>query len=364
MELDVKQRVMLRVGLAAAFFDYEGLRRFLRDNCNFDLNQHTHAGQGLVTVYDVAIDDALSSGWIDPLLGACAAHTNPKLRSVATLIQQQLARSRPIFYNALKQDPFSALFLGKEQCFIGRDFLRLQLKEMQSNQEERRVLVVNGAQEMPTCGKTYTYGLLRLLDRLGNGNIVIKIDFREFREGDLESRYRDIVEKINSRMCVPPDEMPKLNESQTRWFQNAIDKFEIVAREQGKKLWLVFDHVGAGEVEDKIADALAKTAIYTIAEASALHVILIDVDPAMLKLEIPVLRKLRSDKAALPARSELVAFLRQARELSGKTTVTDARIDDAVTDIMAGLAGFSDADRAYEYSGLTWKCAVQFGFIQ
>lgn len=364
MELDGKQRGMLRVGLAAAFFDYEKLRRFLINTFDFDLNQHTHAGQGLETVYDVVIDNAMSDGWVDALLDSCAAHTNPKLKSVATLIQQQLVKSRPIFYNALRQDPFSALFLGKEQCFIGRDLLRLELKEMQSDQEERRVLVVNGGNQLTTCGKSYTYGLLRLLDRLEKENIVVKIDFREFREGDLESRYRDIIEKINSRMRVPADEMPKLNESQTRWFQNAIDKFEIIARENGKKLWLVFDHIGAREIDEKIADALASTAVYTINEASSLRVILIDVDPTQLKLEIPIFRKLRSDAAVLPVKEDVVDFLKRAREMSGRIAVTDESINIAATNIIASIAGLDEPTRAYEYSRFTWNSAVQLGLVQ
>lgn len=360
MALDLKQREMLRVGLAAAFMDYAGLRQFLRDYCDFDLNQRTDASQGLKVAYSTVIDDALANGWIDRLLEECAGHTNPKLNSVAVVIQQQLAKSRPIFFKHLQQDPFSALFLGEEECFIGREGLRIALREMQFNQGRRRVLVVNGA---PACGKTYTYGLLRLLDRLGNGNIVVKIDFREFREGDLESRYRDIVEKINTRLGVPAEAMPKLHESETRWFQNAIRKFEVVARDAGKKLWLVFDHFGMSEVEDKIADALANTAIYTIDEAIALHVILIDMDPARLKLEVSMLRKLRNDAAALPVRNDLVTFLKQARDMSGKRGVSDADIEQAATNIMNSLSGYSETERAYEYSQLTWKSALQLGFV-
>jgi hypothetical protein len=360
MELDLKQRAMLRVGLAAAFMDYAGLRQFIRDCCGFDLNQHTDAGQGLQIAYCVAIDIALATGRIDHLLKGCVDHTNPELTSVAGLLQQQLAKTRPLFFGHLQQDPFSALFLGEEECFIGREGLRIALREMQSDRGRRRVLVVNGSL---TCGKTYTYGLLRLLDRLGNGNVVVKIDFREFREGDLESRYWDIVEKINTRMGVPAEDMPKMHESQTRWFQNAIRKFEVVARDTGKKLWLVFDHFGVSDVEDKIADALASTAIYTIDEALALHVILIDVDPARLKLEVPMLRKLRNDAAALPAQNDLVTFLKQARDMSGKNGVSDAEIEQAATGIMDSLLAYSEAERAYEFSQLTWKSAVQLGFV-
>lgn len=360
MNLDLKQKEMLRIGLASAFGDYEKLRQFLRDTCEFDLNQHTHAGLGLKIVFGVAIDSARVDGWIDTLLIACAGHSNPDLGSVAITIQQQLAKSRPIFYSKLKDNPFEALFLGEEECFIGRNGLRTALVEMQSLQCRRRVLVVNGT---PSCGKTYSYKLLRLLDQLGNGNIVIKIDFREFREGDLESRYRDIVERINTRICVPSEAMPKLHESETRWFQNAIQKFEIVARDEGKKLWLIFDHIGTGEIEDKIADALASTAIYTIDDASALYVILIDVESTRLKLEVPILRKLRNDAAALPNWDDLVAFLKQAREMSGKNHVPDSDIEQAVTKIMDNLSEYSQAERAYEYSQLTWKSAVQFGFL-
>jgi hypothetical protein len=364
MELDGKQRQMLRVGLGAAFQEYDKFRRFLIDNCNFDLNAVTDAGSGMDAARDDVIQAALSDGWIGLLLDQCAAHANPNLKSVATLLQQQLAKSRPIFYNKLVEDPFSALFLGPAECFIGRAELRTALKEMASDNGVRRVLVVNGTNKVPACGKTYTYELLRLLDRLGNGNIVVKINFREFREGDLGSRYRDIVEKINSRMRVPAEQIPKLNESQTRWFQNVIDKFEIVAREAGNKLWLVFDHIGSDVVEDKIADALANTAIYTVTEASALRVILIDVDPAALKLETPILKKLRKDNAALPGRADLVTFLKQARDWSGKNHVLDPEIDSAATEIMASLAGLSEADRAYEFSTLTWNCAARLGFVQ
>lgn len=368
MELDGKQIMMLREGLKRAFFTYEEFRRFLKETCDFELNQVAHPSDGLLTVFDKAIYAALGSGWIDRLLEACAAHTNPGLKSVATMLQGQLAKSRPLFYAALKVNPFAALFLGKEQCFIGRKILRAELSDMHIDQEERRVLIVNAGEHTgglkTGCGKTYSYGLLRLLDRLGNGNIVVKIDFREFREGDLGSRYRDIVEKINARMRVPSDEIPKMNESQTRWFQNAIDKFEVVARERHCKLWLVFDHMGSGEIEDKIADALASTAIYTISEASALHVVLIDVDPTRLKLETPMRQKLRSDKAQLPAREELVNFLKDARTMSGKTAVSDADIDNAATQILSQLGAFEESQRAYQYSQLTWKSSVQLGFVQ
>jgi hypothetical protein len=165
-------------------------------------------------------------------------------------------------------------------------------------------------------------------------------------------------------MKVPAEQMPKMNESQTRWFQNVINKFDIVAREEGKKLWLVFDHIGASEVEDKIADALASTAIYTITEASALRVIFIEVDPANLKLEVPILNRLRTDDASLPLQNDLVTFFKKARDLSGKNHVPDTDIDDAVSTIMSELNVLSAAERAFEYSPRVWKSAVQLGFIQ
>lgn len=363
MLLDPKQRGMLKVGLMEAFTTYQGLRDFLRQNCDFDLNGHTDAGAGLLNACDVAIDHAQANGWVGDLVDACASHTNPELTSVAGILQKYLAKARPIFYKALQEDPFAALFLGREECFIGRSSLRSALNEMLSNQDGRRVLIVNGDNRSKNCGKTYTFGLLRLLDRLGNNNIVIKVDFREFREGDLESRYWDIVEKINTRMQVPAVALPKMHESQTRWFQNCIRKFEVVARESGKKLWLVFDHIGAGSVEDRIADALASTAIFTIDEAIALYVVLIDVDPSSLKLEVPVLRRLRKDQAALPERDDLVSFLTQARELSGKKQVSDAEIDQAATEILTGLSKYAEEERGFEYSQLTWKSALQLGFV-
>ena len=360
MNLDYKQQEILRAGLNLAFGDYATLRQFLRENCNFDLNMHTDAGQGLKVAFGVAIDSARTNGWIDNLLAACRVHTNPELESVATIIQQQLARSRPIFYSKLLHNPFSALFLGEQECFIGRDGLRRALVEMQSGQSQRRVLVVNGT---TNCGKTYSYKLLRLLDQLGNGNIVVRIDFREFREGDLESRYRDIVERINIRMGVPPEAMPQLNASETRWFQSAILKFENVARNQGKQLWLVFDHIGTGDIDDKITDALASTATYTLSDANALYVILIDVEPTRLKLAGHLLRQLRNDAATLPNRADLVAFLEQARAMSGKMQVSDAAIDQAVTGIMHDLSGCDQAERAYEFSRLAWYSAMQLGFL-
>jgi len=360
MNLDLKQKEMLRVGLAFAFNDYEKLRQFLRDSCGFDLNQHTHATAGLQVAYGVAIDGASANGWIDCLLAACVNHPNPDLVSVAVDIQQRLAKSRPIFYDKLKENPFKALFLGEEECFIGRDGLRAALTEMQSDQGRRRVLVVNGE---ACCGKTYTYDLLRLLDLLDNGNIVVNIDFRDFREGDLESRYRDIIEKINTRMCVPAAEIPQKNASETRWFQNVIGKFQTVARDKNKKLWLVFDHIGSDEVEDKIADALASTAIYTFKEASALYIILIDIEPSRLGLDRPQLEKLRNDSAVLPVRGDLVTFLKRAREMSGKWHVPDEDIEQAVTSIMDDLAGYGAEERAYKYSQLTWKRAMRLGFV-
>lgn len=362
MKLDGKDRAMFRVGLGAAFQSYAALRSFLRDRFDFDLNTVTDASAGLKTAQDAAIDEALSNGWIDDLLVECVGHTNPSLSSLAKRVQEGLAASRPLFYEKLKSDPFSAVFLGEKRCFIGRERLRMALKEMEASHGSERVLVVNSSTNLPTCGKTYTYELLRFLDLLSNGNIVVRVNFKEFREGDLGSRYGDIVEKINTRMRVPAEEMPKLNESQTRWFQNAINKFEAVARDAGKKFWLVFDHIGTGEIEDKIADALASTAIYAIEEASALRVVLIGVDPARLKLEPPIFRRLRNDDASLPVEADVVAFLKQARSLLGKA-VADADIDTAALAIMKDLAAVGPADRAYEYSPLVLKRAGQLGLL-
>jgi hypothetical protein len=359
--MDEKQKAMLKVALSKAFGDYETLRRSICETCNFDLNQHTHATAGLETAYDVAINQAITKGQMENLVQNMASHTNPDTASIANALEQQLAKSRPrVFSHLQRQDPFSALFLGGEDCFIGRETLRNALREMQSGQGRRRVLVVNGNR---SCGKTYTFDLLRQIDGFGDSNIVIKIDFRRFREGDLESRYQDIVEAINTRMKVPAEDMPKLFESQTRWFQNAIRKFEVVAQETRKQLWLVFDHFGVGEVEDKIADALASTAIYAIDEAKALFVVLIDVEPSTLKLEVPVARRLLNDAAALPERQDLVAFLKQARDISEKPEVSDAAIEDAVTAIMDSLQTYGESERAYEYSQLTCKRARQLGFL-
>lgn len=363
MELDSKQKGKLRVGLAAAFQDYEALRRFLRDELGFDLNDVTGLGAGLETARDKAIDCVISRGRLDDLLAACATDTNPKLKDVATNLQAELAKSRPRFYEELKKDPFSALFLGTEECFIGRAKLRAALKEMESEQGTKRVLVVNAPDKKPARGKTYTFELLRLLDRLGTNNVVVLIDFSQFREGDLGSRYKDIVEKINSRMRVPADEMPKMNESQTRWFQNAIDKFEVVAKESGRKLWLIFDHVGAGEIEDKIADALASTTIYTISEATALRVILIDVDPPRLNLEVRIRNKLRVDDAALPVEDELFEFFKQARTWLNKADPQDQTLKGAARDIMQALAALPAEEQPYGYSSLAWNKAVQLGLV-
>lgn len=362
MQLSGKDREIFRIGLGAAFQSYEALRSFLRDKCDFDLNTETDAKAGLKVAQDVVMEKAQSDGWFDDLLAKCIEHTNPRLSSLAQHVQESLAASRPLFYEQLKLDPFSAVFLGEKRCFIGRERLRKALKEMEAHHGSERVLVVNSSTNLPPCGKTYTYELLRLLDLIGNDNIVVRVNFKEFREGDLGSRYRDIVEKINTRMRVPAEEIPKLNESQTRWFQNAISKFETVARDEGKRLWLVFDHIGTGEIEDKIADALASAAIYTIEEAFALRVVLIGVDPARLRLEPPIFRRLRNDDASLPVQADVVAFLKQARSLLGKP-VTDADINTTAEAIMNDLESVSPADRAYEYSPLAIKGAEQLGLL-
>jgi hypothetical protein len=358
--MDPKQKQMLRAGLQTAFATYAGFKQFLEDNFGFDLNQHTDAGAGLQVAYSIVIADALANGWSDHLLQACVAHTNPGLSTVAATIAKQLTKSRPIFFEQLRTDPFGALFLGEEECFIGRDGLRAALRGMESGTGRRRVLVVNGS---PSCGKTYTYGLLRLLDRLGEGHVVVKVDFREFREGDLESRYRDIIEQINVRMEVPSSAMPQLHESQTRWFQNAMRKFDTVARGAGKKLWLVFDHIGLSEEEDKVADALASAAIFALDDASALQVVLIDMDPSRLKLEPQIRTKLRSDQAALPVRDDLVNFLQQARALSKRTDVQDEHIEREVTDIVQALTACDESQRAYELSPLAWRSASKLGLV-
>ncbi len=358
--MDEKQKVMLRVALNSAFGDYDSLRRFLLEACELDLNQHTHPIVGLETAYNVAVDQCIAKGKLDDLLQNLASHTNPDTNSIASTLQQQLAKSRQTAFPHALPDPFSTLFLGGDDCFIGREALRQELRKMQGDQGRSRVLVVNGNK---TCGKTYTYDLVRQLDSVGDRNIIVKIDYHSFREGALEARYQDIVETINTRMNVPASAMPTRFESPTRWFQNSIRKFEAVARDQQKCLWLVFDHFGGSDTEDKIADALASTTILALDETKALYVVLIDVDPARLKLEVPISRRLLKDSAALPEYGDLVTFLKQAREASLKLTVSDAQIEHAATEIMDSLKTYNENERAYEYSQLTCKSARQLGFL-
>lgn len=358
--MDAKQKAMLRVALSTAFGDYDSLRRFLLDACELDLNQHTHPTVGLETACDVAIEQCIAKGKSDDLLQNLANHTNPDTNSIASMLQQQLAKSRQTAFPHTLPDPFSTLFLGGEACFIGREALRRELRKMQGEHGRSRVLVVNGNK---TCGKTYTYDLVRQLDSVGDRNIIVKIDYYSFREGALEARYQDIVQTINTRMNVPSNAMPTPFESPTRLFQNSIRKFDAVAREQQKCLWLVFDHFGASETEDKIADALASTAILALDETKALYVVLIDVDPARLKLEVPISRRLLKDSAALPEYGDLVTFLKQAREAAFKLTVSDAEIEQAAAEIMDSLQTYNASERAYEYSQLTCKSARQLGFL-
>jgi hypothetical protein len=359
MELDTEERFHLKAGMSQVFQDYSELRRFLLEECGKQINEKSNASVGLAENISVAIQWAESEGWLDDLLAKLQQHPNLTVRSMAEIIAGNFEARRPIFFEQVSLDPLSALFIAREECFIGRDNLRDSLRALKSDVERKRVLIITGQQ---ACGKSYSYQLLRMLDSLSPSNIVVRIDFKRFREGALADRYRDIIGEINTRLDVPYDRIPEHNESETRWFELAIRKFDNVVRERGKKLWLVFDHIRtANGVEPNIADALTKVATYATDDSQRLRIVLIDLDPADLLWERKSSR-VKIDYAELPSKADIEAFL-QSANLAAKANLQGTELADAADKIVSSLTGLDRQERGYKLAEETWGHVVRLNLL-
>lgn|GEM_PF-6182807 len=355
MNLDSQSQFDLKTALSNAFQNYADLRQYILDKCGKDLNQVTSQNVGMSEVYDKLIAWA-DEFWLDLLLDSLTTHNSNLLRARARQLKKALAAERMIDFQRAIQDPLNTLFLARGECFIGREIFRSQLKDMRSDTGVR-VLMVSGTK---TCGKSYGFRLLRMLDKIDANNIVIKIDFREFREGELARRYQEIVSHINTRLGVPYDEILPHLEADTRWFEHAVRRFDSVVRGRRQKLWLVFDHIRSEQgVEASIADALARLVKYAIDDTAELRIVLIDMNPADLQLEPVFKNRIEKDTASLPnTRADIVGFFKKAREAKA-APIDVAELESAASDVLAALAAYAPEELAYSLPKETWRQAVR-----
>lgn len=355
MNLDSQSHFELKTALSNAFQNYADLKTYIQDMCGKDLNQVTSQYVGMSEVYDKLIAWA-DEFWLDPFLAAFATHPSRLLRRSVRKIQSTLAAERMVNYQKVIQDPLNTLFLAKGECFIGREIFRTLLKEMRSD-SSARVLMVSGAK---TCGKSYGFRLLRILDKMDSNNIVIKIDFKQFREGELARRYQEIVNQINTRLGVPYDEILPHLEADTRWFEHAVRRFDSVVRGRKQKLWLVFDHIRSEHgVEASIADALARLVKYAIDDTAELRIVLIDINPTDLQLDPALKNQVERDTAALPNnKADIVRFFEDAREAK-EAQINAADLESAASDVLTALANYAPDELAYNLSKETWQQAVR-----
>lgn len=357
MRLDPQQRLRLKAVMAEAFQNYDELRRYVAEKCAIQLAAITGPDMGTAANIAALIDAAeKNQPMLDRLLDGLRQHTRLSLRSIA----EQLAMDRKaalILQGLPINNPLDALFLAQRVCFIGRADLRKALHEMTGPHSGIVVLVVNGNR---ICGKSYTFQLLRTLERLKPDNIVVKIDFKHFIGGALAERYQDIVTAINLRMEVPRALMPEGLATEPKWFANCIQKFDVVAMEKNKLLWLVFDHVGsAGILDSALSEALARVLTYACDRSQSLRVVLIDMKPEdLLSLQEPHIRtRLAQDTAVLPDREDIKAFLQELATRIGRQ-LTQAELDTAANTIMAAIANYvPQANAPYAYSEITWMRA-------
>jgi energy-coupling factor transporter ATP-binding protein EcfA2 len=360
MELATEDRVMLRAALYLAFQDYEPFALFLKDHCSQLVSQWTHRDAGMETVVASTIERAGQYGWLDGFLSALKTHGAKPIASIATTLETRLAAQRPVLYSQARADPLGALFLADEECFIGRKNLRYSLRQLELDTTNRSVLCVTGDSG---SGKSYSFRLLKLLDNLSPSNVVVRIDFKNFREGALAQRYRDIVDTINTRLQMSFDKIPPQNETDARWFENAVITFDNVVRERDQKLWLVFDHIeGKHGIEPSIHDALSKLVRYATIDSQRLRIVLIDMAHSQLRLERDSKRLVDTDVAALPSQQEVGEFLREVRQ-TANVALTDQVIDDAARDIFSELAQCSEEDYPWELSPLTWSQVLRLQLV-
>lgn len=365
--MDSNIKLMLRAGMSGAFQSYTVLRLFVSDKLGRQLNWRTPEIVGLDANFDELLMWAEEGGWLAALLDQFEQHGNPGLKGSATIAKAQLAATAGIM-SVIPPNPLDSLLLGKKKLFIGRENLRSILREMEGPGPIAPVLMVTG---LNRCGKSYSFQLLRLLDLLRPANIVAKIDFKTFRGGAVAERYRDIISQINLRMELPETGLPPRNESEVRWFEHVIRKFDQTARKNGQRLWLVFDHIQAGAANDsKIVDAITQVITYAADEGGNLRVVVIGQDPYELMLEDYVRDQIQTDYAALPDKSDILKFLEQLRDearvrlqAKAKQPPSDSELANAAEQIMTTLKAIDSKTLPSRYSEVTWTHAERLDLI-
>jgi hypothetical protein len=341
-----------------AFQSYESLHRFVIDRCGKNLNQKTHPMVGLEANCIALLDWAEKDGWIDQLLDEFIQSGVDFLGSAAALSRLERSQLQPVMA-VVASDLFGTLFLSRSACFIGRDDLRAALREMQKLDAAFKVLLVEGEK---TCGKTYSYELIRRLKSLPD-NIVERIDFNNFRSGALGQRYRDIVNQINIQMEIPAANIPPQNESDTRWFEHVIRKFDYVAGKNNKQLWLVFDNIPSWEERgEQLADALTKIVEYACLETDHLRVVIIGVRPNELLFEKSIQPRISTDVAVLPSKADIVAFLEKAGQ-QAKVTLSPAQLESTADQVLADFQKSGGSNEPYQLSAVTWKHALELKIV-
>jgi type II secretory pathway predicted ATPase ExeA len=360
MGLATDDRVKLRAGISLAFQEYDPLDIFLKGRCGRIATDWTDREAGMETVISSTIDRAEQHEWLDDFLIALKDFGPKSVASTATTILAKLEAQRPALHQQARADPLGALFLADEECFIGREKLRDSLRLLKLDSNNRSVLCVTGGHG---SGKSYSFELLKLLDNLSRDDVVVRIDFKDFREGALADRYRSIVNAINTRLQMPFDKIPLQNETEARWFENAIITFDNVVRDRDQKLWLVFDHIeGKHGIEPSVLDALSKLVKYATIDSQRLRIVLIDMAHSQLRLERDSKRRVDTDVAVLPSPEEISDFLRQVQR-AANVARADQDLEEAVRDIVASLEQLEPEDYPWELSPLTWKHVKRLNLI-
>ena len=360
MGLATDDRLKLRAALSLAFQDFDQFRLFLSDYCGRLVSDWTDRQAGMEVVISSSISRAEREDWLDDFLIALKQYGPRSMASTANTLMAILAAQRPALYLNSAADPLGALFLADGECFIGRSELREGLRLLKKNSNNFSVLCVNGD---PGTGKSYSFELLKLMDNLSAQDVVVRVDFKDFREGALAERYRSIVYAINTRLQIPFDKIPPHNETEARWFENAIITFDNVVRERDQHLWLVFDHVaGTSGIEPNILDALSRLVKYATLESQRLRIVLIEMPHSQLLLERGSAKRVRSDIAAIPTAADIRDYLRAVR-IASNVTLDDWEIDAAVGEIVASLEKLPAEDSAWELSPLTWQQVERLALI-
>jgi hypothetical protein len=348
----------LYAAMQEAFQSYDSLFRFVNERCKKNLNLKTHPVAGLEANFSALLNWAEKDGWMDQLLDAFSNSNVDLLVSAAALSRLERTQLQPVMA-VVATDPFGTLFLSRSACFIGRDDLRATLREMQKPDAAFKVLLVEGEK---TCGKTYSYELIRRLKTLPE-NVVERIDFNNFRRGALGQRYRDIVDQINIQMEIPAASMPPQNESDTRWFEHVIRKFDYVAGHNNRQLWLVFDNIPSWEERgEQLADALTKIVEYACLETDHLRVVIIGMRPNELLVEKSIQPRISTNVAMLPSKADIVAFLEKAGQ-QANVPLSPAELASTADQVMADFQQSGGSNEPYQLSSVTWKHALALRIV-